>query len=201
MVVHLAWGTGFATAYALGASRAWAVGVMTASLLVLATLELLRRKHLAHPSDDPVGLMARSYSRAAGPFMRRRERKGDFVAALASLLGYLVVLVAFPRPMAIAGLLCASLGDPAARIAGISFGTVRLVGHKTLQGTAALAAVAYLACRVTGFGWPASLAAASAAVATDLASAWSFRDIPVEDNLIMPIAAATALWLSTLAGL
>lgn len=196
MVVHVVWGSALAVAYLLGTPRAWLVALMALSLALLGALELLRRHYLKHPpaSDDPAGLVARGYAQAARPFMRGRERKGEFVAALASVLGYLVVLALFDRQAAVAALLCASLGDPAARVAGVHAGSIRLVGRKTLQGTTALAAVCYVVCRMLGFDIPASAAAAAAVVLVDIASAWSFGDIPVEDNLLMPIAAAFALW-------
>lgn len=194
MAAHLGWGTALALAYLAGVPRPWVVGLMAAALAVLAAMETIRLTYRRRPESDAMGLIARTYARLGRRFMRTHERRGDWVAALASVSGYLLVLLAFDKPIAIAGILAASLGDPAARLVGRRFGTVRLVRHKSLQGTLALALVAWIAARALGFAWPVALGGAMGAVLADCASAFRPFDIPLDDNFTAPVAASLGIW-------
>lgn len=197
MVVHLVWGTALALAYLAGVPRAWVIGAMAAALAVLTAMEAVRLTYRTRPESDPMGFIARTYARLGRRFMRTHERRGDWVAALASVSGYLLVLIAFDKPTAIAGILAASLGDPAARLVGRRFGTVKLVRHKSLQGTLALGLVAWLAARALGFAWPAALGGAAGAALADYASAFRPLDIGLDDNFTAPVAASLGIWAVT----
>ncbi len=66
---------------------------------------------------------------------------------------------------------------------------VALVPGKTLEGAAACFGVCFLATLLF-FPWPVALAAAAAATLAELFSrGWT-------DNLVMPLAAAAAMWLA-----
>jgi dolichol kinase len=194
MVVHLVWGTALALAYLAGVPLPWVIGVMAAALAALTAMEAIRLTYRRRPESDPMGLIARTYARLGRRFMRTHERRGDWVAALASVSGYLLVLIAFDKPTAVAGILAASLGDPAARLVGRRFGTVRLIRHKSLQGTLALGLVAWAAARALGFAWPVALGGSAGAVLADYASAFRPFDVAIDDNFLAPVAASLGIW-------
>ena len=194
MIVHLSWGTVFALAYLAGLSKIWAVSLMAVAFFGLLLLEALRLNYRRYPPEDPIGFLARSYARLGRKFMRRHERRGEWVAALASVGGYLMALALFDQPAAAAGILCSSLGDPAARLVGLRYGTVKLVGRKSLQGSAALALTCFLVAKAVGFATLPALACATAGVLADMASAWRDPLLPLDDNFMTPVACAAALF-------
>lgn len=105
--------------------------------------------------------------------------------ALFFTLGALFCLVFFDQEIAFLGLVVLSLLDSVTTLAGVRFGRTRIYNHKTLEGT--VAGIAVTAAALCLFTPPATaLVTAAAAGLTELAS-------PVDDNLVIPVAACLVL--------
>jgi dolichol kinase len=128
------------------------------------------------------------------PIMRGEERErvsGIFHTALGASLT-VTLFGAFPR-IVIGALLCLSFADAAAALVGKAFGRgAYLSGGKTksLTGSAACLAVALACLRAAGIAWAPALAGAGVCA---LIEALPF---PVNDNSILPVATALALYLT-----
>jgi len=133
--------------------------------------------------------------RALGFMMRDSERGASrstfFNGATWVMVTGALLLLVFPAEYAAPAMILAMLGDAAAALVGRPFGRHRWPGgNRTVEGTAAFITVAMLASLV----FPAiPLAHRAAAVLT--AAIAELLPLRVNDNLLMPFASATVLWL------
>jgi dolichol kinase len=128
-------------------------------------------------------------------FMVRATERGRVTGATYVMVGALLSIWLFPKPIAIAVLLIQVISDTAASLVGLRFGRTRFLG-KSLAGSGAffLTAVAIL-----WIAWPASkgiglLAALIATIAEALPSL-RFGRFELNDNLTVPLLTGAALWL------
>lgn len=81
-----------------------------------------------------------------GGIMRRREVRG-ITGTTYLLLGVALILAVFPHNVIALSLLFLALGDPIASFVGVKYGSLKIVGKKTLEGTLA----AYAVCCLVAF--------------------------------------------------
>ncbi len=109
------------------------------------------------------------------------------------LIAACITIVLFPRGIAVAALLFLTVGDPMAEIVGVTWGRLRILGGKTLEGTLAGAAACFLAglplLSIGGLGLslPILAVGAAAAALTEL------LPLPVDDNLSIPLGSGAAM--------
>jgi dolichol kinase len=207
--LHLIWGTALGLAYWLVLPRIWVLVLTAAAIVELVALEWLRRRYLYRgrprkpktPApgdiDKQLGLFARIYARVARPFLRPRERRGDWVAAVASLAGYFTVALLFTKPIAVVAILAASLGDPAARTVGMRVGSLHVRGpraKKSVEGLSILAAVTFALALLAGLPLGAAIWGGVAAAAADISSCYEIAGVRIDDNLVVPVSVGVALW-------
>lgn len=152
----------------------WIVGV---ALAVLTAVEILR---FALP---PV---QRAFTSAFGPLLRDDERKGPH-GSLFFLAGVFLSILLFPKNLACVGLVYLAVGDTAAEVVGRKFGRVKLLGPKTLEGSAAC----FASSAVVGLfllPWPLALVGAAAATLFELLGTGNI------DNATIPVGAAGAMY-------
>ncbi len=161
--------------------------LLTAGLAIAAVVEVLR---YAHPGfrtlfRDQLGFMVRSVE-------WHRLTGSTYV-----LLGALLAVALFPKPIAIVVLIILSISDSAASLVGLNFGRTRFLG-KSLAGSLAFffTALAIL--------WPAEpishgVAFLAAAVATLAEALPALKLGPVElnDNLLVPLSTGFVIWILT----
>jgi dolichol kinase len=117
-----------------------------------------------------------------------------YTTALA-LLGLL-----FPKAMCTLGIAVIAFADPAASLVGRRWGRHKLVGERTIEGTATFAAVAtavgFAALRIWHPGeaspWRALAVAAAAGITAAVAELTSRR---LDDNFTVPMVAGSVGWL------
>ena len=125
----------------------------------------------------------RMFSRLASP----REATG-IASSTWYLVGALAVLVIAPPGLFMPSMLVLAFADPAASVVGRVWGSHGL-GNGTWEGTAAFFLVAAAVLTpVAGVG--AALFAAVVAAATEV------LPIGLDDNLVVPLSTALALWLT-----
>jgi len=140
-----------------------------------------------------------------GPFMRKHEvnqRSGMFYFSA----GAVFITTIFAKPIVILSLLYLSLGDPFASFLGIIFkhiSSMRLRSGKSLVGTLGMfllcISVTYYFLTNAGLKqeetiWIATISAITASIAELLCP----NPLPLDDNLVIPVTSAFALWLSFL---
>ncbi len=112
-------------------------------------------------------------------------------------LGVLATIVLYPREVVEAACLVLGFGDAASTVVGTRWGTIKLAGGRSLQGTVAFAAASLAAVALFRFAAyadrPLTLLAWAgvAAVVGALTEAASTR---VDDNLTVPVITGAALW-------
>jgi dolichol kinase len=128
-------------------------------------------------------------------FMVRATERGRVTGATYVMVGALLSIWLFPKPIAIAVLLIQVISDTAASLVGLRFGRTRFLG-KSLAGSGAffLTAVAIL-----WIAWPASkgigLLAALIATLAEALPSLRFGRFELNDNLTVPLLTGAALWL------
>ncbi len=134
-----------------------------------------------------------------GRMLRPKEQEGGMTASTVMLASAALTIMVFRTEIAVASLVFLSLGDSSAALVGRHFGVTPLFGGRTLEGTlSALVAclgASWLLLSLSGrFGWvltPAGLLAGSIAAAIA-----ELVDIPLDDNLRIPIIAGLAMEFS-----
>jgi dolichol kinase len=124
--------------------------------------------------------------------LRHRERRAVSGATYMAI-GYFVVAVLLPRPVAVVAMLYNGLGDAAAALVGKRWGRHRTAWGKSWEGAAAGFGVNF-ACGLLVPGIPPRAAAAGALVATLL----EILPFPLDDNLRITIGGGAALWTAVL---
>ena len=134
--------------------------------------------------------------RHCGQLMREEERARPTAALYYTLSMYLVVIL-FPLPVMILTCLFIALGDTAASLVGVTWGKTRMMANTSLQGSLACFAICFicalfLPALMPTFPGPvipfALLAGIIGAIAEAAFPKW-------DDNLVMPLISAPALWL------
>lgn len=168
--------------------RSWSLGLMAGLCILGVALELVRLR---------VGKINAMVTRTFGPLMRDHERE-SWAGSTYILLGAFLTIAIFPAPVASLSLLFLALADPVASYFGIRYGTVPLLGAKTLRGTLA----AFATCTAVALVFYASRhimveQLLIAALLSGLAGAIA-ELLPVgslDDNLTQPVLSATMLYL------
>lgn len=152
----------------------WVVGI---ALVALAVVEILR---------FIVPAVQRAFTSAFGLLLRDDERKGPH-GSLYFLTGVFLSILLFPKDLACVGLVYLAVGDTAAEIVGRRFGRVKLLGPKTLEGSAACF-VSSAAVGLFLLPWPIALTGAAAGTLLELFGTGNI------DNASIPVGAAGAMY-------
>jgi dolichol kinase len=102
----------------------------------------------------------------------------------------------FPLDAGVVGIAVLGVGDPAAAVVGRRLGRIRTVGARTLEGSLAFVGFGFLAGWLTLGLWHAEagqLAALAAAAAVAGAGGELISGGRLDDNLVIPLLAATAM--------
>jgi dolichol kinase len=165
------------------------VPVLVAIAVTLLIVDVLKARHRP---------FKRFFLAVFGRMLRDREVEGGMTASTIVVASAALTLFLFRTEIAVTALVFLSLGDSFAALIGRHFGTIRLVGQRTLEGSLA----AFNACLFASvllislnpvLGWqlsPLALLAGSAA-----ATLAELVDIPLDDNLRIPVIAGTVMEL------
>lgn len=165
-------------------SRELALWVLLGGLLIAVAVELLRYHHAGF----------RAWFRYWFGFMVRPAEWRRITGATYVLLGALLTVWLFPKPIAISALLVAHLADAVASLAGQRFGRKRFLG-KTLEGSLAFFLTAFAVIWLTTRG-PAgiSFTAALLAAVVEACPTPKFGRFELNDNLTVPLLTGAAVW-------
>jgi dolichol kinase len=174
----------FPVAYSLGASRTALVSALAAMSAIALIVEGLRRWNAS---------FRETFTRTVGDLTRQHEQHA-ITGATWLTLSCLVAVAVLSRSAAIAALWCATVGDPAATIAGRwsaqSASEPSVAPGKTLTGSVACALASFAGVWMVA-GYPPLVAVVIAAAAA-LAEAWPLR---IDDNIRVAGAAGVVAQL------
>lgn len=131
--------------------------------------------------------------RVFGPLMRTEElpAPGDGVVingATSVLVGATLLTLLFPLPIAVAVFVMTMTADAAAALVGRAIGRHPWPGRPhTMEGTAAFVAVGLLVMMPFGLGWAGTTAGVLTAAIAEASP------LPVNDNIAVPLLAATVV--------
>lgn len=131
--------------------------------------------------------------------LARFDREGDRMAGMGIItffLGVVLTWLIFPREAAIAGIAVMTFGDPLASVIGITLGSHHAPWNekKTLEGTGAFVAAAFLALLPT----EGVLVAATGAFGGAIVESFKHpKGSVINDNVTIPLGAAAAVYLVT----
>ena len=131
--------------------------------------------------------------RKVGRLLRRHEYK-KFTGASYILTASLLVILVFPKPIAVTVLVYIIVGDTAASIFGKLFGRTKLAKGKSLEGSLAFLTFAFLASVPVPYV-PTTTKLLGAMFATFV----EFLPLKLDDNLTVPVL--TGLFLKIIAGI
>lgn len=164
-----------------------AMGILAACWLAFVPFDIAR-----HFFPDLNRVALRSFSL----IMREHEEK-KLAGTSYLFTGVAIVGFLFPREVAQPTLLFLAFADPFASVIGIKYGSIKIFGHKSLQGFLA----AFLICFVLSFSYfsnhgllpqnqlTASLIAGLVGALAELVPVYNF-----DDNLTLPVLSALGLW-------
>lgn len=157
--------------------------VLAAASLVALSVELARRVSAG---------AARAFDRLSG--MLKEGERGRLTGATLLSLGFTTAAVLLPGRPALAGILFAGLGDPAAALAGRRWGRLRYPGGKSVAGSGTFLLVVFATGLALGLPPRVVLTAGLLLTAVEAFS------LPIDDNVYLPVlgagAVAVAHWLT-----
>jgi len=157
--------------------KVWVLVVVVAGALVAAICDIARFNHAG---------AARVFFRLFGPLLRPHEHQ-TLNTSFPYFTGTFLVILLLPRATALIALAYLAFGDTAAELAGKSFGRIRILMTKTLEGMLAC----FVVCFILGLpwlGWRLALGGAGAAALAELLSPSQ------SDNLTIPVVGGGAIY-------
>ncbi len=120
--------------------------------------------------------------------LRRHERKGAITGATYYIIGTFLCIVIFDKNIAIVSVFFIVLGDTAAALVGKAWGRIKLIGRKSLEGSAAC----FIVCAVISVFWIDPVIGITGAFVATLAELLPMR---IDDNLTVPIISGAVMQL------
>ncbi len=133
-----------------------------------------------------------------GKMLRDKELGGGMTASTISMASGALTIFLFRTEIAVAALVFLSLGDSFASLIGRQYGSIKLVGNRTLEGSlAALNACLFSSVLLISLnpvlGW--NLTPMALLVGSVAATMAELLEIPLDDNLRIPILAGIVMEL------
>ena len=120
--------------------------------------------------------------------LRRHERKGAITGATYYIIGTFLCIVIFDKNIAIVSIFFIVLGDTAAALVGKAWGRIKLIGRKSLEGSAAC----FIVCAVISVFWIDPVIGITGAFVATLAELLPLR---IDDNLTVPLVSGAVMQL------
>ena len=127
-----------------------------------------------------------------GPMLKDTEKRFSLTGATYLLLSAFVLSWVMPKGICVSSLLYLSVGDAIAGFVGKRWGRHRLIKAKTLEGSSAMFLSSFMVTLpVKGFSLPVKI------LGSLFATMLEALEIPLDDNVIIPLGAGLFLWILT----
>ncbi len=124
----------------------------------------------------------------------RAEEELKESSALPFIMGLLLTILSFPKPVALVSIMILALGDPLSAIVGIKYGNHRLASGKSLEGSGAFFVACFFAVMLIFDQGPFGARLALAFWHATLMALFEQVPLRLDDNLTIPITSAFLLW-------
>ena len=122
------------------------------------------------------------------PLLRSHEQKGAITGATYYITGVFLCIIIFDKPVAIACIFFIILGDTAAALVGKRWGRTKLIGNKSLEGSAAC----FIVCLLITLFWINPIVGIAGAFFATLTELLPLR---IDDNLTVPLISGAIMQL------
>ena len=122
------------------------------------------------------------------PLLRKHERKGAMTGATYYLMSAFLCIFFFAKTLAIVCIFFMVLGDMAAALVGKKWGKTKLLGSKSLEGSAAC----FIVCTAIAL---VQLNPIIAIVGAFVATIVELIPVPIDDNLTVPLISGAVMHL------
>lgn len=126
------------------------------------------------------------FNRFFETILRTHERKGAITGATFYLVGTFLCIVFFEKHIAIVSIFFIVLGDTAAALVGRAWGRIKLIGNKSLEGSASC----FIVCAVISIFWVDPVVGLTGAFVATLAELLPLR---IDDNLTVPLISGAVM--------
>lgn len=120
--------------------------------------------------------------------LRTHEQKGAITGATYYIVSTLLCIAFFDKHIAIVSIFFIILGDTAAALVGTMWGRTKLIGNKSLEGSAAC----FIVCAAISLFWLNPIVGLTGAFVATLVELLPLR---INDNLTMPLISGTVMQL------
>lgn len=120
------------------------------------------------------------------PMLRIHERKGAMTGATYYVISAFLCILFFPKTLAIVCIFFMVLGDLAAALVGRMWGRTKLLGSKSLEGSAAC----FIVCAVIAL---VKLHPIIAIIGALVATIVEMLPVPIDDNLTVPLVSGAVM--------
>ncbi len=186
-LLHMASGLTVAVAYGLFFTHSQAIQLLGIIACVAYVVDRIR---VAYPE------IARRLEKITNFFLRAEERLKES-SMIPYVIGILLTLLIFPKPIALIAIAVLALADPLSAIVGILYGKRHWVKDKTLEGSATFFSVALLASfaillNTTPSPWWAIFGVSF--ILSIAITAFEMLPIKLDDNLTIPLFVGFVAW-------
>lgn len=132
-------------------------------------------------------------------YLLRAEEQLKESAQVPYLMGILLTILSFPKPVAITAIFTLAIADPLSALVGIRFGKRKILPHKSVEGSVAFFMATFLSVYLghsyileLGHTWW-SILGLGLAVST-IVCAFEILPLKIDDNLTIPLFTAIVTW-------
>ncbi len=129
-------------------------------------------------------------------YLLRAEEQLKESAGVPFVMGLLLTILSFPKPVAVVAILTLAVADPLSAIIGIRFGRLRVVAHKSIEGSGAFFLGCFVATCVVFLGYTSTATALGLGFFVAFTvSIFEMMPIRLDDNLTIPLFTGAITWL------
>ncbi len=130
-------------------------------------------------------------------YLLRAEEQLKESAGVPFVMGLLLTILSFPKPIAVVSILTLAIADPLSALIGIKYGRLRVVAHKSLEGSGAFFIGCFAATALVFLGYAPTTGTALGLAFFVAFTVGVFEMVPIrlDDNLTIPLFTAAVTWL------
>lgn len=130
-------------------------------------------------------------------YLLRAEEQLKESAGIPFVMGLLLTILSFPKPVAVVAILTLAVADPLSALIGIRYGRIRVVAHKSIEGSAAFFVGCFLATTLVFMGYAPTTGTALGLAFFVAFTVSVFEMVPIrlDDNLTIPLFTSVVTWL------